>query len=97
MQEIVRQCAEREILVDTTSSFAYLSEDSLAHYRAIILNGVPPEELNYRQQNELERFAQAGGEARGPMNAPAVTLFGSGAVLQVACPSRKSRLLRIRL
>jgi hypothetical protein len=24
-------------------------------------------------------------------------LFGSGAVLQVACPSRKSRLLRIRL
>ena len=24
-------------------------------------------------------------------------LFGSGAVLQVACPNRKSRLLRIRL
>lgn len=61
VQEIVRQCAAREILVDTTSSFAYLSEDSLAHYRAIFLNGVPPEKLNYRQQNELERFAQAGG------------------------------------
>ena len=61
LQEIVRQCAAREILVDTTSSNVYLSEDSLMHYRAIILSDVPPEDLDYRQQHELERFVQAGG------------------------------------
>lgn len=44
---------------------------------------------------------QCGCSARGKLLATLIdvppSLFGSGAVLQVACPSRKSRLLRIRL
>lgn len=44
---------------------------------------------------------QCGCSPRGKLiatliNVPA-SLFDSGAVLQVACPSKKSRLLRIRL
>lgn len=44
---------------------------------------------------------QCGCSPRGKLLATLIdfpaALFGSGAVLQVACPSRKSRLLRIRL
>jgi cytochrome c len=49
------------ILIDTTSSSAYLSEDSLSHYHAIIFPEISPVELDYRQQNDLERYVQAGG------------------------------------
>jgi len=44
---------------------------------------------------------QCGCSPRGKLLATLIdfpaAVFGSGAVLQVACPSRKSRLLRIRL
>ncbi len=44
---------------------------------------------------------QCGCSPRGKLIATLIdfpaALFGSGAVLQVACPSKKSRLLRIRL
>ncbi len=44
---------------------------------------------------------QCGCSLRGKLIATLIdfpaALFGSGAVLQVACPSKKSRLLRIRL
>jgi hypothetical protein len=44
---------------------------------------------------------QCGCSPRGKLIATLIdfppAVFGSGAVLQVACPSKKSRLLRIRL
>jgi hypothetical protein len=44
---------------------------------------------------------QCGCSPRGKLLATLIdvpsSVFGSGAVLQVACPSKKSRLLRIRL
>ncbi|MGC1242010.1 MAG: PQQ-dependent sugar dehydrogenase [Chryseosolibacter sp.] len=60
VEEILRQCSSKDILADTTFSYLYLSEDSLKNYHAVILNGVSPDKLNYRQQNDLERFVQAG-------------------------------------
>jgi hypothetical protein len=63
---------------------------------------------NENQKTEVKRTVevrcpkdQCGCSPRGKLiatliNVPA-SLFDSGAVLQVACPSKKSRLLRIRL
>lgn len=49
------------IEADTTSSIAYLTEDSLKNYSAVAFLGVSPDALSYREQNDLERFVQAGG------------------------------------
>lgn len=66
-------------------------------------------EGNVEPKNEEEKRTvevrcpkdQCGCSPRGKLLATLidvpVTLFGSGTVLQVACPSKKSRLLRIRL
>lgn len=61
LAEIVTYCRNKNIVVDTTSSPGYLSEDSLKNYRALVLAGVDPDKLDYRQQNDLERYVQAGG------------------------------------
>jgi cytochrome c len=60
MNEILQQCRHKNIEADTTSSAAYLAEDSLMRYQALIFVGFSPDQLEYRQQNDLERFIQAG-------------------------------------
>jgi hypothetical protein len=63
---------------------------------------------NEKQKTEVKRTVevrcpkdQCGCSPRGKLLATLIdvpsSVFGSGAVLQVACPSKKSRLLRIRL
>jgi hypothetical protein len=63
---------------------------------------------NEKQKTEVKRTVevrcpkdQCGCSPRGKLLATLIdfpaAVFGSGAVLQVACPSKKSRLLRIRL
>lgn len=64
--------------------------------------------VNESEKNEPKRTVevrcpkdQCGCSARGKLLATLIdaptSLFGSGVVLQVACPHKKSRLLRIRL
>jgi hypothetical protein len=67
-------------------------------------NDVEPTKKNEDPRRTVEVRCpkdQCGCSPRGKLLATLidvpVTLFGSGAVLQVACPSKKSRLLRIRL
>jgi hypothetical protein len=63
---------------------------------------------NNKQKTETKRTIevrcpkdQCGCSPRGKLLATLIdvpsSVFGSGAVLQVTCPSKKSRLLRIRL
>jgi cytochrome c len=59
--QLVDYCAQQGISVDTASSPQYISEDSLARYHAIAFVGISPDEFSYREQNDLERFVQAGG------------------------------------
>jgi cytochrome c len=49
------------IQTDTTSDIAYLTSDSLRKYGAIAFINLPGDALEVRQQNEIERFVQAGG------------------------------------
>lgn len=58
---LLRICQREGILADTTTSLAYLAEDSLANYHALTLFGLSPDDLPYNQQNDMERFVQAGG------------------------------------
>lgn len=58
---VMQHCKDEGLFADTTSSSAYLIEDSLAHYAAIAFVGTSPETLTYREQNDLERFVQSGG------------------------------------
>ena len=60
-QQIMQSSNQEGIIADTTSSLAYFVEDSLANYHAVMFAGVSPGILSYRQQNDLERFVQAGG------------------------------------
>lgn len=64
--------------------------------------------VNERREAEARRTVEVrcpdrkcGCSARGKLLATLIDfppeLFGSGAVVQVACPNKKSRLLRIRL
>lgn len=61
LQTIREYCAENNITLDTSSFLNYITEDSLRNFDAMFLVGTPPRLLDYRQQNELERFVQAGG------------------------------------
>lgn len=59
--QLLDYCALEGIRADTTSSLQFITEDSLTHYHALTLVGISPDELSYREQNDLERFVQAGG------------------------------------
>ena len=60
-----------------------------------------PEEEKKDGKRTVEVRCQCGCTPRGKLVATLIdfpeAVFGSGAVLQVACPSKKSRLSRIRL
>lgn len=49
------------IEADTTSNAAYMAEDSLKNYRAVVLVQTSVDVLETWQQNDLERYVQAGG------------------------------------
>lgn len=53
------------ISVDTTSNPAYFTEDSLKNYGLVVFLRTSQDVLNTRQQNEFERFVQAGGGFMG--------------------------------
>ncbi|MGV3502928.1 MAG: PQQ-dependent sugar dehydrogenase [Adhaeribacter sp.] len=60
--DLLRQVAKnRNFRLDTTSRATFFSEDSLRHFRALIFLHTPPEQLDFRQQADLERYVQAGG------------------------------------
>src|SRR5687767_5026265 len=61
VEELIRQCGNKKIRTDTTASTFWLIEDSLQNYEALVFVGLSPDRLDYRQQNDLERFVQAGG------------------------------------
>ncbi|MFD2569516.1 PQQ-dependent sugar dehydrogenase [Spirosoma soli] len=62
------------INVDTTSNAAYIAEDSLKNYRAVIFLQTSPDVLDTWQQNDFERFVQAGG-GMGLVNAGGFTTY----------------------
>ena len=51
----------KDIALDTTSDVSMLSEDTLKQYGAVILFNLSNDLLDVRQQNDIERFFQAGG------------------------------------
>lgn len=65
MAALAAYAAENGIEVDTTTNPAYFVEDSLKQYGAVVLLHTSQDVLSTRQQNELERFVQAGGGLAG--------------------------------
>lgn len=61
LETVLSYSDEHNVRVDTTSSASFLTEDSLRHFQAIVFLGTSPQNLDYRQQNDLERYVQAGG------------------------------------
>lgn len=61
MNAIRDAAAQRHIEVDTTTDVQYLSEDSLQRYGAVVFIHLPPDALDTKHQNDVERFFQAGG------------------------------------
>jgi cytochrome c len=66
---IAKFANEQGIQADTSQNGQYLSEDSLKKYSAIVLLHTKAEALDYRQQNAIERYIQAGG-GMAAINAP---------------------------
>src|SRR5690606_30917266 len=52
---------ENGILVDTTENAANFNEENLRNYHAVIFLNTTMDVLNKQQQNDFERFIQAGG------------------------------------
>ncbi|MPR33672.1 carbohydrate-binding protein [Cytophagaceae bacterium SJW1-29] len=59
---------------DTTSNSAYITEDSLKKYSALIFLQTSSDVLETAQQNDVERFVQAGGTL-GVVNAAGFTTY----------------------
>lgn len=60
--EAIREIARKEnIEVDTTENSANFNEENLRRYKAVIFLSTTGDVLNQEQQNDFERFIQAGG------------------------------------
>lgn len=59
---------------DTTSNGAYITEDSLKKYSSLIFLQTSSDVLETAQQNDVERFVQAGG-GLGVVNAAGFTQY----------------------
>lgn len=59
---------------DTTSNSAYITEDSLKNYTALVFLQTSNDVLQTGQQNDVERFVQAGG-GLGAVNAAGFTTY----------------------
>ena len=58
---ILELARANRFVVDTTEDLAYISEDSLRHYAAVIFLHTTGELLDRAQQVDLQRYIQAGG------------------------------------
>lgn len=63
-----------DLTVDTTTNAAYMTEDSLKNYRAVIFLNTSQDVLLTGQQIDVERFVQAGG-GLGIINAAGFTTY----------------------
>jgi cytochrome c len=61
IEAIKKLCAAHNILVDTTENAANFHEENLKRYSAVIFLSTTGDVLNPEQQNDFERFIQAGG------------------------------------
>lgn len=60
--EAIRKIAERDnFIVDTTENADNFNEENLRRYNAVIFLNTTGDVLNKQQQNDFERFIQAGG------------------------------------
>jgi cytochrome c len=60
--QAVQSAAEKQNLaVDTTRNFAYVHDDSLTRYAAIVLSNLPGDAFPYHRHGYMERYVQAGG------------------------------------
>jgi cytochrome c len=60
--EALRQLgAKHNLMVDTTENAANFNEENLRNYKAVIFLSTTGDVLNQEQQNDFERFIQAGG------------------------------------
>ncbi|GAB3533615.1 hypothetical protein GCM10027443_19340 [Pontibacter brevis] len=65
MAALAAYAAENGLQADTTTNPAYFAEDSLKRYGSVVFLNTSQDVLNTRQQNEVERFVQAGGGIAG--------------------------------
>jgi cytochrome c len=61
IEAIKKLCATHNIVVDTTENAANFHEENLKRYSAVIFLNTTGDVLNPEQQNDFERFIQAGG------------------------------------
>lgn len=61
IEAIKELAAKRNILVDTTENSANFNEENLRRYSAVVFLNTTGDVLNKEQQNDFERFIQAGG------------------------------------
>lgn len=61
IEAIRKLAAKHNILVDTTENSANFNEDNLKRYSAVVFLSTTGDVLNQEQQNDFERFIQAGG------------------------------------
>ncbi len=61
IEAIKKLAAKRNILVDTTENSANFNEENLRRYSAVVFLSTTGDVLNQEQQNDFERFIQAGG------------------------------------
>ncbi len=60
--EAIRKLGQKHnFLVDTTENAAQINEENLRHYNVVIFLSTTGDVLNQQQQNDFERFIQAGG------------------------------------
>lgn len=60
-EALIKLGAENNIKVDTTENAAYISEDSLKKYSAVVFLNTTMDILDHRQEIDFERYIQAGG------------------------------------
>jgi len=61
IEAIKALAAKHNILVDTTENAANFNEENLKNYKAVVFLSTTGDVLNQEQQNDFERFIQAGG------------------------------------
>lgn len=61
IEALRKMASERNFLVDTTENAANFNEENLRRYKAVIFLNSTGDVLNQEQQNDFERFIQAGG------------------------------------
>src|SRR5258708_38113124 len=58
---MLRMGRQHQLQIDTTSNADQFNDDNLMRYRAVVFLNTTGDVLNPEQQNDFERFIQAGG------------------------------------